>query len=447
MHLLAGMGTEHSLATGNPNDIFYSGSQNLDCPQFMSFGGRSIPDTSFPQADLSLLALSSAKSSPRLRVPGSAADMQNNLPMSRNVSQQSHVNASRNRSSIPTSSGVRKVMPQLSLTTGPQTKSEQQREALALSKAITQQIESSKAAGPVNIEELVFRALCAQHQNDKTGANVSRKPSSALKPTSVTGGTQKCPYTPCEFVGRNCDLNKHIKRHLRPFGCTYPKCYKRFGAKSDWKRHENSQHFQQEAYRCDYADVSKPKETCGQHFYRAEHFQEHLGQHNISSAKTKDDLERCKIGKNCQSQYWCGFCGVIMKLDKKRNEAWDERFDHIANHFDREKKCIDNWVCVEENMTKEQIRKTLVDDEVGSPDGDKDNDTDVAMAYGMSTVPSVTGSSASNFGQGPSRKRSAPEDLINTPRSAARKTERLSTTTIIIFCVSPLIRKDIPYSS
>jgi hypothetical protein len=172
-------------------------------------------------------------------------------------------------------------------------------------------------------------------------------------------------------VSRVCDLNKHIKRHKKPYGCTYPQCNKRFGAKSDWKRHENSQHFQLEAYRCTHI-LPDTRKVCGKHSYRADAFKDHLTtEHEVSSAEMTLVLKRSKIGKNCQVQHWCGFCQVIRPLKEKRNEAWDERFDHIAYHFEKEKKSIDEWLCAEANKTKKQLlkemRRDVFDDEEETP--------------------------------------------------------------------------------
>jgi hypothetical protein len=46
-------------------------------------------------------------------------------------------------------------------------------------------------------------------------------------------------------------FRKHMKRHQKPYACTrVPGCDKRFGSKSDWKRHENDQHIQLQFWRC-----------------------------------------------------------------------------------------------------------------------------------------------------------------------------------------------------
>lgn len=170
-------------------------------------------------------------------------------------------------------------------------------------------------------------------------------------------------------VARACDLKKHMKRHEKPYGCTYPKCHKRFGAKSDWKRHENSQHFQPEAFRCGQASQNGTK--CGEHFLRSRDFEKHLQvQHGFSSPEHLiKETRRRRIGKNCQEQFWCGFCQDVIVLKMKRNAAWDERFDHIAEHFQKDKKKIEEWICVEENKSKRE----LLTDTDGCMFGDEDD--------------------------------------------------------------------------
>src|ERR1700710_1919549 len=127
---------------------------------------------------------------------------------------------------------------------------------------------------------------------------------------------------------------KHMKRHSRPYGCTFPACNnKTFGSKNDWKRHENSQHFHLESWRC---DEQKPEGgVCAKVCYRKQTFTDHLQKdHSISNG---DDLvakaQSCHIGRNSQARFWCGFCVKLIDLKKKSVEAWAERFDHIDDHF------------------------------------------------------------------------------------------------------------------
>jgi hypothetical protein len=261
---------------------------------------------------------------------------------------------------------------QLQLSTAPQTKSEQQKQALAkLSKA------------NINIEEIVQQVLGAQRESDcgdgrglvlsdiekfhasQAIADLVKQKSKPTRPPQrrsthgPTTGNQQCDFEGCGFVGRTCDLNKHRKRHEKPYGCTYPKCSKVFGAKSDWKRHENSQHFQLEAFRCDMTNNAGRR--CGQHCYRPAQFEKHLKEmHGMTSeTEVETSSRRCRIGKNCQGQFWCGFCQNIIVLTTKRNAAWDERFDHIAEHFEKKQQRIDTWLCVEENRTKKELHDEM----------------------------------------------------------------------------------------
>jgi hypothetical protein len=290
------------------------------------------------------------------------------------------------------------------ISTAPQTRSQQQLQALKkFSQAVSN--ESWGSSSPLDLEQAVLRILSGsndasegddeQTENRRTN-KVSLTKSEAIKaaqaisnlikqsPGSAYSQPRKvnqnfatnpkvcdrCGYA----VARACDLKKHMKRHEKPYGCTYPKCHKRFGAKSDWKRHENSQHFQLEAFRCD--QESNAGQTCGEHFLRMEHFKKHLeAQHEIfDEQKASDEVKRRRIGKNCQQQFWCGFHVEVVELKGKRNAAWDERFDHIAYHFEKEKRSIEEWVCPEENKTKKELQKELDryvfehDDERGNGD-------------------------------------------------------------------------------
>ncbi|KAI1737545.1 hypothetical protein F4680DRAFT_468084 [Xylaria scruposa] len=150
----------------------------------------------------------------------------------------------------------------------------------------------------------------------------------------------RCPTCNKTFP-RRCELKKHEKRHDKPYGCTMPDCEKRFGSKNDWKRHENTQHFMLEMWRC---DVDGCERVC----YRREVFRTHLEKEhpitdpNIVEAK----LEKCRVGRNCEARFWCGFCQEIVEIKQKGIQAWAERFDHIDEHFsgrNRTQREISEW--------------------------------------------------------------------------------------------------------
>lgn len=329
------------------------------------------------------------------------------------------------------------------LSNAPQTKVEQQRSALQkLSRAI------SSSSAPIDLEDLFLRILhqateptkldsSVHHvQDDKDAVTLTRsealKASQAISnlikqsPSSVyrlqrrsTQGYMSngkvCPI--CQYtVARECDLRKHMKRHNKPYGCTYPKCYRRFGAKSDWKRHENSQHYQHEAFRC--AQRSASGALCGQHYVRQSQFEEHLTtQHKLPpSTPVQEEVARCKIGRNCQEQFWCGFCNVVLELRESRNVAWAERFDHIAQHLEKEKKSIDDWICVELNKKKGELakkaRQYVFEEDDDKTSEDDDDSPSPVNGSGMTpqSGPSQT-SPAQDLQHTNKRKRHASEDL------------------------------------
>lgn len=233
-------------------------------------------------------------------------------------------------------------------------------------------------------------------------------------------------------------MKKHLKRHTKPYGCTYPKCHKRFGAKSDWKRHENSQHFQMESFRCQRTDPTQGS-PCGWLFQRVELFKQHLvNEHKVGNdSDMSGETKACLIGKNYQRQFWCGFCQKIVGLKERRNAAWDERFDHIDAHFNKEKRGIEQWLCVETRKTKgeslEEMDRTKFDDDEGDEDGEGEpDDSPPPMADGSgeaphrpydadSRPPSIPPSM--DITEDVSRKRQYPVDDFTAPTPKRRRTD------------------------
>ncbi|PVH99496.1 hypothetical protein DM02DRAFT_656337 [Periconia macrospinosa] len=315
------------------------------------------------------------------------------------------------------------------LSNAPQTKAEQQKQAfLGYSRYITEELQNGASAEYADLEDVVLKVLYdATSQSPKEAtpedkphpghtvpasqdstfvmtpaelskvsknisdlikqshrpqvSSTSRRSSKALSPNRIQ--CERCDVT----VSRSCDMKKHMKRHTKPYGCTYPKCFKRFGAKSDWKRHENNQHYQQEAYLCNYKSTTlcltpstEPFTPCGHLCYRPEQFKSHLlKEHKISDPQQlKRDLKERKIGMGNQRQFWCGFCRTIVPLREKRNAAWDERFDHIDEHFSKQGKSIEDWTCLEANRVKGELKTELdsrnFDNEEDADAEDEDGD-------------------------------------------------------------------------
>ena len=163
------------------------------------------------------------------------------------------------------------------------------------------------------------------------------------------------PCSRCEKVKRReCDLRKHMKRHTRPYGCTFAKCNKRFGSRNDWKRHENSQHFLSEMWRC---SLERPNGSkCGHLSHDQQQFARHLElQHDIKdkSEESKTQCRNMHLGREGHHHFWCGFCDQL--IAQAGPGAWDVRFKHIGDHFDKENRSIDDWVDIETNKKKKLI--------------------------------------------------------------------------------------------
>lgn len=137
-----------------------------------------------------------------------------------------------------------------------------------------------------------------------------------------------------------------MKRHNRPYACTFPDCPSQpFGSKNDWKRHENSQHFQLQCWRCHIKSATSPSKECNRLFYRREKFIAHLdGYHKVTKEpEIRAFLKTDEIGRNGQSRFWCGFCREIITLKNSGMKAWNERFDHIDEWHFKKGENIATW--------------------------------------------------------------------------------------------------------
>ena len=178
--------------------------------------------------------------------------------------------------------------------------------------------------------------------------------------------------------------SKHIKRHTRPYGCTFTKCPRRFGSKNDWKRHENTMHYQVEAWKC--AEPKRPDgsssttigskhfttaKQCGRLCYRRESFMTHLHESHGLGIPEKEDYikDQCKkrrVGRNGQCGFWCGFCQTVVRLEKLGIEAWDERFNHIDDEHFKKGERVEDWVPLEGEVPRAMAEMV----EIGSRGGE-----------------------------------------------------------------------------
>lgn len=174
--------------------------------------------------------------------------------------------------------------------------------------------------------------------------------------TTVQANAQHpCPGCHKSFQ-RRCDLKKHIKRHDKPYGCTFLNCDKSFGSKNDWKRHETSQHTQLEVWKCNERASKGVGTICGKVFPRREDFKVHLqGTHNFRDVSALEaELHSCRIGRDCGLRYWCGFCEKIMEISHPAMQPSTKRFDHIDDHFcgrNTDKRSISDWKHLETELS------------------------------------------------------------------------------------------------
>ncbi|THC93062.1 hypothetical protein EYZ11_007459 [Aspergillus tanneri] len=180
--------------------------------------------------------------------------------------------------------------------------------------------------------------------------------------TTLDGEPDKKGWIQCEFCTKQtrlrCEMKKHKKRHERPYGCTFHKCNKTFGSKADWKRHENSQHFHLQSWRCTLQDATQSGLQCARLFYRQEVYVQHLKRyHHAGEEEVRAAICKNRIGRNGQSQFWCGFCRNIVPLKSQGLAAWNERFNHIdMEHFKKGER-IGDWLLPSGHLTKDRERE------------------------------------------------------------------------------------------
>ncbi len=256
-----------------------------------------------------------------------------------------------------------------------------------------------------------------------------------------------------------------MKRHERPYGCTFLTCNKVFGSKNDWKRHENSQHFHLETWRCAKTRTKTDDNPCTKVCYRRLTFQEHLRkEHEMSDENLiKTETDNCRLGRNCQARFWCGFCGKSVDLKKKGLEAWTERFDHIDDHFmgrGMPKQSIREWIPVDSDKPKGDVPSPISGDSsssspdkdsnaAGSPSGSASEHSAHAEGSPRGDLSDPTGNHNAGESSATAINLEAPNPVGSKRRmeqgeSSSRAAKRSKTTEVfekVIICVSALLDK------
>lgn len=142
------------------------------------------------------------------------------------------------------------------------------------------------------------------------------------------GVEQRCNKT----FAKQSELNKHGNRHRRKYGCTFDQCYKRFGTKWEWKRHEHNQHIQLDSWRCYRGSCVK---ACQQLFASKEAFVGHLEARKVTGVDVEVEAQASHLSKKWLGSWWCGFCREVIESKVKFGPEMDkERNEHVADHID-----------------------------------------------------------------------------------------------------------------
>ncbi|KAG4439026.1 hypothetical protein IFR05_005490 [Cadophora sp. M221] len=109
------------------------------------------------------------------------------------------------------------------------------------------------------------------------------------------------------------------------YACLF--CQKTFGRKGDWKRHEGTLHELQREWRC-----AEP--ACNRKFLARNKFRRHHESDHGCVDCRHDSDPTVMVVLRTASAWGCGFCVAVLM-------TWDERVDHIGNHFETGWKRLD----------------------------------------------------------------------------------------------------------
>ena len=59
-----------------------------------------------------------------------------------------------------------------------------------------------------------------------------------------------------------------------------------------------------------------------------------------------------RLGREGYNFFWCGFCNDLKPQPDELHGAWDWRFKHIGDHYDKDGYRVADWICLEANRRK-----------------------------------------------------------------------------------------------
>lgn len=135
------------------------------------------------------------------------------------------------------------------------------------------------------------------------------------------------PIIPCHDVEPRNEAPPLSRKNDKsnPYACTFG-CGWTFAQKGMWKRHEST-HCRQREWRCKF-EVCASSASRGRRFSRREHLVIHISKEHPHMNLSKDDIQTCRVATKTQFDKRC-----VFKKCNVRFDDWDQRIDHIAEHF------------------------------------------------------------------------------------------------------------------
>lgn len=116
-----------------------------------------------------------------------------------------------------------------------------------------------------------------------------------------------------------------------------------------------------ETWKCKFVNCQK---ICS----RREIFKQHLTKdHRIKDDREiEEQLDKCKLGRHCDRDFWCGFCRAFQHITQQNVNCWSVRCDHIDDHIcgrqGQPKRSMHDWVQVEEVSDEKAAKRKSEED-------------------------------------------------------------------------------------
>lgn len=205
----------------------------------------------------------------------------------------------------------------------------------------------------------------------------------------LVNGSMSVSAADNDIPGRRCSRRSCAKRKSSAgaecksncldniYYCTFKTCHEIFSSLSAWKRHENEKHIHpprficQPSVRtlegillCSFCGQNLADDSCAHKvkscwsrkkraFQRRQHLREHLVRFHRLEQQRADEIS-ASVEVNSDTSFTdvddrtCFFCGII-------SESWEERQDHVGEHFQRESRTGSEWDACKEATLRSRL--------------------------------------------------------------------------------------------